>query len=130
MMLKQYGLEGKFASYRSINIDANDLYPEKTSEDIVYQKAVQAAQKAVQQDDAEVIIPGCTLIGSVLTHRMTETIKAIGAPVLDGMVTGFKMAEMMADMQKLTNIPPVSRTGFFQFPPAADFKTIREFYNK
>ena len=130
MMLRQYGLDGKLASYRSIGIDANDLYPEKTSEDTVWQKAVEASRKCIEQDGAEVIIPGCTLIGSVLTHRGGDGREAVGAPVLDGMVTGFKMAEMMADMQKLADVPPVSRVGFFQFPPAADLKTLRQFHGR
>ena len=125
MMLKQYGLDGKCASHRPIGIDANDLYPEKTPEDVVYEKAVEVARRCVEEDGAEVIIPGCTLIGSVLTHR-ADAVDAIGAPVVDGMVTGFKMAETMAEMQQLANLPPASRAGFFQFPPKADLKTLRE----
>ena len=129
MMLKQYGLDGKCASHRPIGIDANDLYPEKTSEDAIYEKAVEVARQCVEEDGAEVIIPGCTLMGSVLTHR-ADAADAIGAPVLDGMVTGFKMAEMMADMQRLANVPPVSRAGFLQFPPKADFDALRQALSK
>jgi len=124
MMLKQYGLDGKCASHRPIGIDANDLYPEKTPEDVIYEKAVEVARRCVEEDGAEVIIPGCTLIGSVLTHR-ADAVESIGAPVVDGMVTGFKMAETMAEMQRLANLPPASRTGFFQFPPKGDLKTLR-----
>ena len=125
MMLKQYGLDGKCASHRPIGIDANDLYPERTPESVVYEKAVEVARRCVEEDGAEVIIPGCTLIGSVLTHR-ADAVESIGAPVVDGMVTGFKMAETMAQMQQLANLPPTSRTGFFQFPPKADLKTLRQ----
>jgi allantoin racemase len=130
MLLKQYGLDGKLASYRSIWIDARDLFPDKTSEETVLQKATEAAKRCVEEDGAEVIIPGCTLIGSVLTHMVEDPVEVIGAPVLDGMVTGFKMAEMMADLQKLANIPPVSRRGFFQFPLKSDFETLRNFLNR
>lgn len=130
MILNQYGLDDKLASYRSIDIDANDLYPEKTPEDIVYKKAIKASKLAVQEDDAEVIIPGCTLIGSVLTYRMAETCRAISVPVLDGMVTGFKLAEMMVDIRNLANIKPVSRIGYFQFPPKKDLDVLRAYYGK
>jgi len=130
MMLKQYGLDGKLASHRPIGIDANDLYPDKTSEDVVYEKAVEVSRRCVEEDGAETIIAGCTLMGSVLTHRLEDPMDVIGAPVLDGMVTGFKMAEMMADIARLTNIPPVSRTGFFQFPPKGDFETLRSFLGR
>jgi len=130
MILNQYGLEGKLASCRPIGIDANDLYPERTPEDVVYQKAIEVSRRCVEEDGAEIIIPGCTLIGSVLTHRMDETIEAIGAPILDGMTTGFKMAEMMADVRKLAGIPPVSRIGYFQSPPKQDFETLRRFLDR
>ena len=130
MLLEQYGLDGKLASFRSIWIDADDLYPDKTSEETIFEKAVEASRRCVKEDGAEVIIPGCTLIGSVLTHRLDDPFKEIGAPVLDGMVTGFKMAEMMADMVKTAGIPPVSRTGFFQFPPANNFESLRKFLNR
>lgn len=130
MMLKQYGLNGKLASIRSIGIDANDLYPDKTSEETVLEKVTEIARRCVDEDGAEVLIPGCTLFGSVLTHNVGDPMKTLGAPVLDGMVTGFKMAEMMADMHKLAGIPPVSRAGFFQFPPEKDYKELREFTGK
>jgi len=130
MLLRQYGLDGKLASYRSIWIDANDLYPGKTSEETVFEKAVEAARKCVDEDGAEIIIPGCTLIGSALTHMLDDPFETVGAPVLDGMVTGFKLAEMMADLQALANIPPASRTGFFQFAPQTDLQTLRQFLNR
>lgn len=130
MILAQYGLDGKWVSNRSIWIDANDLYPDETSEDRVYETTLKEARKAVEEDGAEVLIAGCTLIGSVLTHRVKDPIKELGAPVIDGMITGFKQAEMMADICRLTGLPPVSRAGFFQFPPRGDFEILRKFNNK
>jgi Asp/Glu/hydantoin racemase len=124
MLLRQYGLDGRLASHRSIGIDANELYPDRTPEDEVFRGAVAVAKRCVEQDGAELIIAGCTHIGSVLTSRMAESLEAIGAPVLDGMVTGFKMAEMMADTHCLTGLPPVSRLGYFQQPPEDDFRTL------
>ena len=130
MLLDIYGLSGKFASFRSVGIDANDLYPEITPEEEIQRRAIEKARECVEQDKAEIIIPGCTLIGSVLTHNLKNTEKEIGAPVLDGMVTGFKLAEMMVDLQQKANISPVSRAGFFTFPPVKDFKTLQKFRGK
>ena len=129
MMLEQYGLAGKWVSHRWIDIGASQLYPHITPEEIVYKKAVEAARLAVA-DGAEVLIAGCTLVGSVLTYHVKDPMKELGAPVIDGMLTGFKMAEMMADMCKFTSLPPVSRRGFFQFPPKEYYETARTFYKK
>lgn len=125
MILGQYGLADKWASNRSIHIGASDLYPDKTSEERVYEKAMEAGRKAVREDGAEVLIAGCTLIGSVVTHRLKDPMKEFGAPFIDGMVPGFKMAEMMADMCGMTGLPPVSRTGYFQHPPKEFYEALR-----
>jgi len=129
MMLEQYGLAGKWVSHRWIDIGASQLYPHITPEETVYKKAVAAARLAVA-DGAEVLIAGCTLVGSVLTYHVKDPMRELGAPVIDGMITGFKMAEMMADICKSTSLPPVSRRGFFQFPPKEYYETVRTFYKK
>lgn len=130
LLLDMYGLGGKLASCRSINIDANDLYPEITPPERVLEKAIYVGKKCVEEDGAEIIIPGCTLISSVLTHSLDDPVEVIGAPVLDGMIIGFKLAEMMVDLQKKAHIHPVSRRGFFQFPPSKDFHSLRKFLGK
>jgi allantoin racemase len=130
MLLRQYGLEGKLASQRPIGIDANDLYPEKTPEELVYRKAVEVSRRCIEQDGAEVIIPGCTLIGSLLSHRREEAAREIGAPVVDGMLTGFKMAEMMGDLHKLAGMPAAGRIGYFQHPPQPDYHSLRGFLGR
>ena len=88
-----------------------------------------AARACVEEDGAEVVIPGCTLAGSVLTHSVPDVEKMVGAPVLDGMVTGFKMAEMMADL-RAAGVPTVSRRGWFEKPPKDDFATLRSFMGR
>ena len=35
-----------------------------------------------------------------------------------------------ADLKTLANIPPASRTGFFQFPPREDFEALRKSLNR
>ena len=129
MLLKTYGLHEQFVSQRPFNIDANDLYPDQTPTGEVIEAVVEAARACAQEDGADVIIPGCTLAGSVLTHDVPDAESVIGAPVLDGMVTGFKMAEMMADLRKL-GVPTVSRRGWFEKPPVQDFETLRRFMER
>jgi hypothetical protein len=45
------------------------------------------------------------------------------------MVTGFKIAEMMADMHA-AGIPAVSRRGWFEKPPEQDFHKLRSVLNR
>jgi len=83
----------------------------------------------VEEDRAEVVIPGWTLAGSVLTHKVPDVESVVGALVLDGMVTGFKMAEMMADLHA-AGVPTVSRGGWFEKPPKQDVTTLRSFLGR
>jgi allantoin racemase len=129
MLLDRYGLSQHFVSQRPFGIDANDLYVDKTPPARIVQSVVETARTCVEEDGAEVIIPGCTLAGSVLTHEVEDVESLIGAPVLDGMVTGFKMAEMMADLHR-SGLPVVSRRGFFEKPPRADMVSLREFLDR
>ena len=127
--LQRYGLHDHFVSLRPFHIDANDLYPDQTPSPQVVEAVTQAARACVQEDGAEVVIPGCTLASSVLTHEVQDVEKVVGAPVLDGMATGFKMAEMMADL-RAAGIPTVSRRGFFEKPPTPDLEALRRFQGR
>jgi allantoin racemase len=129
MMLETYGLASHYVGHRAIGIDANDLYPDVTPPEKVREAALEAGRFCVEQWGAEVLIAGCTLAGSVLTHMRPDPVEVLGVPVLDGMITGFKMAEMMADIQA-AGFPIVSRKGFFEKPPRPDYETLRRFLGK
>ncbi|MAG37604.1 MAG: hypothetical protein CL878_15325 [Dehalococcoidia bacterium] len=128
-LLKTYGLHDHFVSLRPFDIDANQLYPDQTPPGEVIEAVVEAARRCVAEDGAEVVIPACTLAGSVLTHDVPDVEALIGAPVLDGMIAGFKLAEMMADIQA-AGIPTISRRGWFEKPPKQDFQTLRKFLDR
>lgn len=124
-LLKVYGLDTNLASIIPIHIDANDLYPERTSEDSVFEKVISAGKLARERDGAEMVIPGCTLFGSLLTHRRQAFDGEVGIPSVDGMTAGFKLAEMRAELFRLGAMPSVSRAGYFTKPPQEDWTTLR-----
>lgn len=125
-LLKLYGLDAALKSIIPINIDANDLYPGRTSHEQIIDRVVEATNRA-HDEGAEMVIPGCTLFGSILTHQR----KAVGAmlplPVVDGMSAGFKLAEMRARLNLAGVLGPVSRVGYFTKPPQDQFGILRDF---
>jgi allantoin racemase len=129
MLLDIYGLSGKLVSIRSFDIDANDLYPDRTPPHAVIDRVIETARRCVEEDGAETLIPGCTLAGSVLTHDGAGATQAAGAPIIDGMLAGFKLAEMWADLAR-AGLPPVSRRGFFEQPPADEYERLRRYIGK
>ncbi|MBV9325483.1 MAG: hypothetical protein JO352_17050 [Chloroflexi bacterium] len=65
----------------------------------------------------------------MLTHAGGESVRAAGAPVVDGMLAGFKHAEMWVDLVK-AGMPAVSRRGFFERPPADEYARLRSALGK
>ena len=123
-----YGLRSKVASLRWIGITACDLYPEITPSEEVARRVVEVSKKCVEEDQAEVIIPGCTIIGSIFTEVFKkDPVEVIGVPVIDPMIVAFKQAEMMVDLCKLAGYPAVSRAGLWRKPPAEETKELRKF---
>lgn len=125
MMLEQYQLAVGLVSVRSFGIDANDLYLDRTPTDRIEQAVLQTAERCIKEDGAEVLIAGCTLAGSVISKAQREGTFAVEAPIVDGMLTGFKMAEMMATLHSQAGLPPVSRLGIYQHPPIEDLAKLR-----
>lgn len=125
MLLEQYQLDKGLVSVRSFGIDANDLYVDKTSPEETTKKVQDAARLCVEEDGAEVLISGCTLAGSILTRSTQEGQAPTGAPIIDGMLSGFKLAETMATLQAAGQ-PPVSRLGVYEQPPFADLQRLRD----
>lgn len=128
-LLKLYGLDSGLRSIIPIHIDANDLYPGRTSHERIIERVVDATRKA-HAEGAEMVIPGCTLFGSILTHQRQMVGEELPIPVVDGMSAGFKLAEMRATLNRKGVLGPVSRAGYFMKPPADQFRILREFRSK
>lgn len=128
-LLTFYGLRDKVACLRHIDIVSCDLYPEKTPTQEVFRRVKEQALKAIHEDGAEVIIAGCTIIGSLLTQHHGDDPKGFLAevPVLDGVTVGFKTAELMVDLVEL-GFPAVSRLGFWKKPPADETVALRKWF--
>jgi allantoin racemase len=125
MLLGQYQLDRGLVSVRSFGIDANDLVAQAHDEDFIRDRCVAAGIQAIEQDGSEVLIAGCTLAGSVLSRCVKHNPDLLPAPIIDGMLTGFKMAEMMVSLRR-AGMPPVSRIGFYEHPPVAEIIKLRK----
>jgi len=88
----KYGFQDHLASFRPIGMGVLDLQmdAEKTK-----RRIIQAAEKAIEQDGAEVIILGCT-------HQFgfyQELQSTLGVPVIDVALAAFNYAEFLVDLR-------------------------------
>lgn len=128
LLVDLYGVRASMASIRHIGIRANKLYPEITPTDEVVRRLVEVGKKCVQEDGAEVIVSGCTILSALFTHHLkADPVDVIGAPVIDPMFTAFKFAEMMVDLRRLAGYPAVSRAGLYEKQPKEEFVELRKY---
>ena len=128
-LLAFYGLSDKVTRIRHIDIVASELYPDRTPTEEVFRRLKKEAIAAVEEDRAELIIPGCTIIGGMLTKQYGRAPESFlkDIPVLDGTVVALKMAEMMVDLVDM-GYPPVSRLGFWARPPREETEGLRRWF--
>ena len=92
-LVKKYGLENRCASIRAtgLGVVANDK--EKR------EKLIQEGETAVKEDRAEVLILGC----AGMAGMDKEIEKAIGVPVIDGVVSALLIMESLIRYGALTS---------------------------
>ena len=125
-LVRTYGLEARCASIRHLDTVARDLYPEVTPVSQVMERLVNVS-RACLEDGAEVIVPGCSIIGAIFTQSFgDDPAQSIGLPVIDPMIVAFKMAEMMVDLHMMAGYPAVSRAGLWRKQPAQEYNELRQ----
>lgn len=104
----RYGLAGRLASVRAVNIPVLEI---KEDKERVAAALVEEGLRAVREDGAHIIIPGCTgMIG--LARRVQEGLAERGClvPVIEPPWAALKLAESLVDMglahSKRTYPPP------------------------
>lgn len=122
-----YGFSSRIASLRHIGLWANQLYPEVTPTKEVLDRLERVGKQCVEEDGAEVLIPGCTILGALISHEFgRDPVEVFGVPIVDPMVAAFKMAEMMVDLRQKAGYPAVSRRGLWKKQPADEYAYLRE----
>ncbi|MHC1770129.1 MAG: aspartate/glutamate racemase family protein [Flexilinea sp.] len=107
--ITEYGISSKLASVRTTGLSVEEV---ETNPEGLITSLADAGEKAVKQDGAHILIPGCTgMIG--LAGKLQAELDARGAsvPVLEPPAVAIKMAELLSDLQlshsKLTwPLPP------------------------
>jgi allantoin racemase len=128
-LITLYGLTPKLASIRPIGFHPTELFPGVTAPEVTLDKIIEVSRRCVEEDGAEAVVLGGTLISALFTQKYGDVCEAIGAPILDPTVVGFKTAEMMVDLRNLAGIPAVSRAGVHTRPDASDLARFADYYN-
>jgi allantoin racemase len=92
----RYGLTGKVASVRAINIPVLEMGKDRER---VIRAIVEESVKAVREDGAHIIVPGCTeMIGMAPIVQKGLAERGCEVPVIDPPAMAVKLAEGLVDM--------------------------------
>jgi len=105
-----YGLINRLASVRAFNVPVLDL---EKNIDAVLRVIIDLAEKVVREDDAHVVIPGCTGLAGLASRLQTGLAeRGCEVPVLDPPSVALKLVESLVDLGQSHS----KKT--FQHPPA------------
>ena len=92
--LKDYGLESRLASIRSIDVRPDTEALLQGKEEVVFGKLLDAARLAIEEDGAEVIV-----LGSTTMHQSHAYLASrLPVPVLNPGVIAYKLCEVLLDL--------------------------------
>jgi len=89
--VRRYGFDEQLASFRTADLGVLDFQAEP---DVTERRLREAATAAVEEDDAEVVVLGCTAEYGFYESLQTE----LGVPVLDAVTAPYKYAELLAEL--------------------------------
>jgi allantoin racemase len=96
----------------------------------VAKDAASACEIALRDDDADLVILGCTIIGACLTRHSRETGEYRDIPVVNPNVLALKSAETLADLWQRGEYR-VSRRNYYEKQAArdpAEFEQVKREY--
>jgi allantoin racemase len=126
-LIREHGFIENLASMRWIDIVANKLYPEENPPEELRNRTIEVARKCIEEDGARALTVGCTILGAILTGTARDILEEqVEVPIIDPMVAGLKLAEMMVDLRQKANYPATSRIGYFKKQPAEEYEKLRE----
>lgn len=92
--LKEYGLESRLASIRSIDVRPDTEALLEGKEEVVFAKLLEAGRLAIEQDGADVIV-----LGSTTMHQSHAYLaRHLPVPVLNPGLIAYKMCEVLLDL--------------------------------
>ncbi|MEW6546569.1 MAG: aspartate/glutamate racemase family protein [Bacillota bacterium] len=103
-----YGFAHRISSWRVVEVSVAELHAHPDS---AYSAVLEAARRAVEDDRAEALVLGCAAMEG-MAARLQD---ALGVPVIDPVVAGFKVAEMLGHLYEKVRLG-TSKVGDYTCP--------------
>lgn len=115
--IRTYGLTDRCAGVVASGLSFKDVLPAYQNPGPVIEKFQEAARRVIKETGADVIVPGEVPLNLLMARNGINRVDDV--PIIDGLGTTMKMAEMMVDLQRATGIKH-SRQGWFNSVPSKE----------
>jgi allantoin racemase len=110
-LVRLYGIEANCRSVRAIDWFVADMVEDPSA---VARDALAQCRRVLDEDDAECVVLGCTIIAACLEREILRGgVDAAGLPIVNPNVLAIKTAELLADLRTAGQYR-ISRRGFYQ----------------
>ena len=115
--IRQYGLTDRCAGVVASGLGFGGVLEAYTNPAKAIEQFQDAARKLIKETGADVIIPGEVPLNLLMARNGLSRVDDV--PIIDGLGSTLKMAELMVDLQRATGIKH-SRHGFFNAVPSME----------
>ena len=124
--IRQYGLSDRCAGVMASGLRFADVLPAYQNPGPVIEQFQDAARRVIRETGADVIIPGEVPLNLLMARNGVNRVDEV--PIIDGLGSTMKMAELMVDLYRATGIRH-SRQGWFNAVPSGErVKEVEAFY--
>lgn len=102
----RYGFDRRIASWRPIEVTVQFMHQDPAA---TYEALVATGRAALREDGAEVLVLGCASLENSAERLQRE----LGCPVVDPVVAGFKVIEMLASLRERVGLT-LSKLGDYE----------------
>ena len=115
--VRNYGLTDRCAGVVASGLRFADVLPAYQNPGPLIEKFQEVARRVIRETGADVIIPGEVPLNLLMARNGINRVDDV--PIIDGLASTMKMAELMVDLQRATGIKH-SRHGWFNSVPSAE----------
>jgi Asp/Glu/hydantoin racemase len=109
-IIMRSGFTARLASVKGMGLTSEQACQLHSNPKKLADALTKMSKRLIKEDGAEVIIPGCTILSTILTAN--NIFEVNGVPVIDGVATSIKMAEALVDLKRSCNYK-VCRNGLY-----------------
>jgi len=125
MNIRLHGLQERFAGIRYVGFPSHDVLPNSSMPPDIREKFMLSARQLID-DGADVIIPGEAPLSVLLKKEGINRVDNV--PILDGIATTLKSAEVMVDLKRQLGITRATQGYYQATPPRERIKELAELY--